>query len=83
MSKVGNLAENHCQLVEGCANLIIVVSRNYIWIKEMSTTPEMKVPVLEGKDAEEFQKYNSRVLTLEEKASLKKAHDFYKKHCRV
>ncbi|MEW6605631.1 MAG: hypothetical protein AB1351_13220 [Thermoproteota archaeon] len=79
------MAENRCQLVESCANLIIIISGNYIWIKEMSTTtsPETKVPVLEGKDADEFQKYNSRELTLEEKASLKKAHDFYKKHCRV
>ncbi|HEX7033707.1 MAG TPA: hypothetical protein VF172_11975 [Nitrososphaera sp.] len=49
----------------------------------MSTTPEMKLPVLEGKDAEEFEKYNSRELTLEEKASLKKAHDSYRKHCRI
>lgn len=43
----------------------------------------MKVPVLEGNDAEEFEKYNYRDLTLEEKASLKNAHDFYKKHCQV
>jgi len=48
-----------------------------------TTSPETKVPVLEGKDAEEFQKYNSRELTLEEKSALEKAHDFFKRHCRV
>jgi len=77
------LAEDRGQLVESCANPIIV-SRNYIWTKALSTTsPETKVPVLEGKDAEEFQKYDSRELTLEEKSALEKAHDFFKRHCRV
>lgn len=45
-------------------------------------TSDLKVPVLEGKDALEFQKYNARELTTEEKASLKRAHEFYKKHCK-
>ncbi len=47
------------------------------------THTEFKVPVLEGKDAADFQKYDSRDLTTEEKESLKAAHDFYKKHCEI
>jgi len=42
-----------------------------------------KVPVLEGKDAEEFLKYDSRELTVEEKTFLKEAHEFYKSHCKA
>ena len=41
-----------------------------------------KIPVLEGKDAEEFLKYDSRELTKEEKKSLQKAYEFYKSHCK-
>lgn len=41
-----------------------------------------KVPVLEGKDAEEFIEYDSRDLTTEEKESLKKAYEFYKSRCK-
>jgi hypothetical protein len=40
-----------------------------------------KVPTLSGKAAENFWKYDSRELTMEEKKSLKEAHEFYKKHC--
>ncbi len=47
------------------------------------TTTEQRVPVLEGKDAKKFQKYDSRDLTAKEKESLKTAHEFYKKHCRT
>lgn len=45
-------------------------------------TKEERVAVLEGKDAKDFLEYISRDATKEEKESLKKAHEFYKKHCK-
>lgn len=47
----------------------------------MATTEE-RVAVLEGKDAKDFLEYISRDATEEEKESLKKAHEFYKRHCK-
>lgn len=46
-------------------------------------TADLKVPVLEGKDAEEFLEYMSRPLSSEEKESLRDAHQFYKKHYKA
>lgn len=43
---------------------------------------EERVAVLEGKDAKDFLEYVSRDATNEEKESLRKAHEFYKKHCK-
>ncbi|MEM2786464.1 MAG: hypothetical protein QXU32_10050 [Nitrososphaerales archaeon] len=41
-----------------------------------------RVAVLEGKEAKDFLEYISRDATKEEKESLRKAHEFYKKHCK-
>lgn len=43
---------------------------------------EERVAVLEGKDAKDFLEYVSRDATEEEKESLKRAHEFYKRHCK-
>lgn len=43
---------------------------------------EERVAVLEGKDAKDFLEYVSRDATEEEKESLKRAHKFYKLHCK-
>lgn len=43
---------------------------------------EERVAVLEGKDAKDFLEYISRDATEEEKESLKRAHEFYKRHCK-
>lgn len=45
-------------------------------------TAEERVAVLEGKDANDFLEYISREATEEEKESLKRAHEFYKRHCK-
>jgi uncharacterized protein (DUF1778 family) len=43
---------------------------------------EERVAVLEGEDAKDFLEYISRDATEEEKESLKRAHEFYKRHCK-
>jgi hypothetical protein len=45
-------------------------------------TEEERVAVLEGKDAKDFLEYVSRDATEEEKESLKRAYEFYKRHCK-
>ena len=40
---------------------------------------ELGIPYLSGEAARQFEEYNERILSAEEKASLEKAHEFYKK----
>ncbi|AIF84612.1 hypothetical protein NTE_02568 [Candidatus Nitrososphaera evergladensis SR1] len=47
------------------------------------TTIEDRVAKLTGKDAEIFQKYDSRALSEKEKEALRKAHQVYKKYCKT
>lgn len=42
-----------------------------------------KTLVLEGNEVDEFLEYDKRELSADEKQSLKKAHDLYKKYCKV
>lgn len=42
-----------------------------------------KTLTLEGKDVEQFLEYDQRELSVDEKKTLKEAHDFYKNHCKA
>jgi hypothetical protein len=44
-------------------------------------TMEERVAKFVGKDAEEFERYDSRPLTEAERKSLQNAHSIYKKFC--